>query len=87
MDQRQTRSAALLVRDDEPLVGIVIRQDGQDFVRYFVEDNERDEQSTPASIQTARGLLGAWKDIDADEALDELDRIRHESEPTPPIDL
>jgi hypothetical protein len=35
----------------------------------------------------ARPLAGAWADLDWEEALDELDRIRHESDPTPPIDL
>jgi hypothetical protein len=31
-------------------------------------------------------LAGAWADLGWEEALDELDRIRHESQPTPPID-
>ena len=30
-------------------------------------------------------LAGAWSDLDWDEAEKELDRIRHESNPTPPI--
>jgi hypothetical protein len=38
-------------------------------------------------VQRALSLLGAWKDIDSDDALDQLDRIRDESTPTPPIEL
>lgn len=35
----------------------------------------------------ALDLVGAWSDLDIDEMADALDRIRHESKPTPPIDL
>jgi hypothetical protein len=40
-----------------------------------------------AAIANALALAGAWRDLDWDEAMKELDRIRHESTPTPPIDL
>jgi hypothetical protein len=36
---------------------------------------------------TSALTIGAWSDMDFDETLDALDRIRHESKPTPPIDL
>ncbi len=38
-------------------------------------------------VQQALSLFGAWQDIDTPDALDILDRIRHASKPTPPIDL
>jgi len=38
-------------------------------------------------IRIARLLAGAWKDLDWDEMEESLYRIRHESTPTPPIDL
>ena len=34
----------------------------------------------------ARSLAGAWSDLDWEEMVDELDRIRHANTPTPPID-
>ena len=40
-----------------------------------------------ASIQDALALAGAWKDIPSDEMEERLDRIRHESTPTPPFTL
>jgi hypothetical protein len=43
-----------------------------------------------ASIQRALSLIGAWKDLDNEDRpdpLDELDRIRHESKPSPPLSL
>jgi hypothetical protein len=34
----------------------------------------------------ARALAGVWNDLDWAESVAELERIRHESRPTPPID-
>ncbi len=39
------------------------------------------------SIQDALALAGAWKDIPSDDMEERLDRIRHESKPTPPLTL
>ncbi len=39
------------------------------------------------TLWKALDAIGAWSDIDWDELADELDRIRHESRPTPPIDF
>ncbi len=33
----------------------------------------------------ARMLAGAWADLDWEEAVATLDRIRHDTEPAPPI--
>jgi hypothetical protein len=38
-------------------------------------------------MQAAREVAGAWSDIDWDDMIRELDRIRHENPPTPPIEL
>jgi uncharacterized protein (DUF433 family) len=38
-----------------------------------------------ARLREALGMVGAWSDLDFDETLNALDRIRHESKPTPPI--
>jgi len=79
-----------LARKDQPLISILIKKDGEEFVLYFAD--EEAARDTMADIRKGRtqsvlNLFGAWKDIDSEDALDELDRIRHESKPTPPIDL
>lgn len=38
-----------------------------------------------ASKQAVLDLFGAWSHLDEDEMIEALDRIRHESVPTPPI--
>jgi hypothetical protein len=61
--------------------------DTADSVRYFADEAEVDAALDQASIQRALSLAGAWESMGWDGVLDELDRIRHESRPTPPIDL
>lgn len=76
---------SMIVGPDQPLIGVIIREDGKDMVRY-VADEDQLEKSGQSSVERALALAGAWSDLDADEMLDALDRIRHESKPTPPID-
>jgi hypothetical protein len=75
------------VRADQPLVGVVIQQNGTEMVRYTAGEPTADHPARQRSIQRALDLAGAWSDLDFDEMIDSLDRIRHESKPTPPIDL
>jgi hypothetical protein len=81
------RNARITVQDDRPLIGVIDRENGGDVVRYFTDEDEADAATPPASVQRALSLLGAWSDLDWDAASAELDRIRHESRPTPPIEL
>lgn len=51
--------------------------------------NEVSADATAARERSRDGrhLAGAWSDLDWDEFADELDRIRHESKPTPIIEI
>jgi hypothetical protein len=75
------------VRRDQPLIGIPDSEDGQEVTRYFVDEEAADAASSGRSIERALSLAGAWEAIDSDDALEELDRIRHQSKPTPPFEL
>jgi hypothetical protein len=68
-----------------PLIGIIVEEKGKEVVRYFTEEEQADQAAT--SVADALSLAGAWSDLDFDETLNALDRIRHESKPTPPIKL
>ena len=82
------QGAGFEVRRNQPLIGIIMQNDEEEVVHYFTDEEEADKASTKNSIQRALSLAGAWKDLgDWDDVLDELDRIRHESKPTPPIEL
>lgn len=48
---------------------------------------EVDELPVDTGTQAALQANGAWADLDWDEATAELDRIRHQTTPTPPLDL
>lgn len=47
----------------------------------------RSRRSQRQVIEAALATAGGFSDMDYDQAIEELDRIRHESKPTPPIDL
>lgn len=82
-----SRATSISVQDDRPLIGVISLENGAEITRYYTDEDEADAATSPASVQRALSLLGAWSDLDWDEAAAELDRIRHESRPTPPIDL
>jgi hypothetical protein len=76
---------ALQNHTPSPLIGIIYQEKGKEVVRYFTEEEQADRAST--GVEEALGLAGAWSDLDLDATLDALDRLRHESKPTPPIKL
>lgn len=86
------RRSGFTTRGSQPLIGIPTREGSDEVVHYFNSEEDaaqafpRDE----ASIQRALSAIGAWQHIDDEggpDMLDELDRMRHETKPTPPFEL
>ena len=69
----------------QPLIGIPMEEDGRLVVRYFTD--EAAAARSDRTLEAALSVIGAWSDLDWEETADALDRIRHESQPAPPIDL
>lgn len=87
MPERHSRVPTLSARADQPLIGIILEEDSQEVVRYFT-DEEAADQALPHSVtEQALSVVGAWSDLDWDEMEAALDRIRHQTPPTPPIEL
>ena len=84
--RRTSRGPGFAVSPDRPLIGIMFIEDGEEVVRYFRDEFEADAAMTAYGIDDARSLAGVWADLDWEDVVDALDRIRHESEPTPPIE-
>jgi hypothetical protein len=82
-EQKQKQSIS--VPRNHPLISIPFEENGQEMVRYFTDEEQGEREAK--GTQEALDLAGAWSDLDFDETLDALDRIRHESKPTPPIKL
>jgi hypothetical protein len=88
MAERRLQGApGLLVQGNQPLIGIPFEEQGQEVVRYFAGEEEADQAVADQDVQDALSLAGAWSHLDWDDMVDALDRIRHESTPTPPIKL
>jgi hypothetical protein len=82
----------LTTRAGQPLFGIPVREGRDEVVRYYTSDEEADQAlaEDTTNIQRALSAIGAWAyldDEDGPDMLDELDRMRHESKPTPPFEL
>jgi hypothetical protein len=75
------------VRRDQPLIGVLRQENGQEVMRYFTEEESADaalDSSTPAR---ALELAGVWSDLDWEELEKGLDQIRHESPPSAPLEV
>jgi len=60
-------------------------EQGIEVVRYFTAEQDADRVLAEDTTQAALALAGAWSDLAWDELEQALDRIRHESQPTPPL--
>lgn len=79
--------SSFTVPSDQPLIGVLLHEHDRDIVRYFTEEEAADAALPPDSTDDALRLAGAWSDLDWDEMEEELDRIRHQSPPSPPISV
>jgi hypothetical protein len=85
VEHQDRRVSSLLVRSDQPLIGVITKEKGREVVRYFAEEELADATISTNVTQAALKAIGAWSDLPWDEMESALDRIRHESRPTPPI--
>jgi hypothetical protein len=83
----KSRERALSAPLHTPLVAVLIEKNGVTETRYFVDENEADTLPADDEAASPIRLAGAWSDLDADAMLDALDRARHASKPTPPVDI
>ena len=84
-EQQSSRTAGFIVQRNQPLIGIISHEGGQEVVHYFAE--EADAAISSSTIQEILNLAGSWSDLNWDVVEEELYRIRHESSPTPPLSL
>jgi PHD/YefM family antitoxin component YafN of YafNO toxin-antitoxin module len=50
-------------------------------------ETQSKQKKNQQAIEETLALAGSWKALDFDDMLEQLDRIRHESKPTPPFTL
>ena len=75
----------LIVRNDEELMAIPMEVDGEEVTCYLVDD-EAEDAAFPNATRAALAAIGSCSDLDWETWAEELDRIRHQSTPTPPIE-
>lgn len=91
MPEQPNPPSSFDVTASQPLIGVPLQENGRNLVRYFADEDAADKALAKRRHSDAHGLAGAWLRadplLDWDELAGELDRIRRESKPTPPIDL
>jgi hypothetical protein len=88
MTYQQVQEFASLQGDPgQPLIGVMTEEQGHEVVRYFTQEQDADRVLSEDTTQAALALAGAWSDLAWDELEQALDRIRHESQPTPPLSV
>jgi hypothetical protein len=87
MAELPTDQASLVVAANQPLIGVILRENDRDVVRYFAEEGAADAALPSGTENEALQLSGAWRDLDWSDVQAALDRIRHDSPPSPPISL
>ncbi len=74
------------VDDSQPPIPIPIDVDGEEHVVYVPDSDKADAAMRADTLDRVLAPAGAWSDLEWDEVSEALDRIRHDSTPTPPID-
>jgi hypothetical protein len=85
-------TSGIKTRLGQPLIGVSTTDGGVEVVRYFTSEEEADQELArdQDSIERALSLAGAWEELDAEDGpdpLDELDHMRHASNPSPPLKI
>jgi len=75
-----------MVPADRALIGLIFEQDGRDVTHYFADDAAADA-AVGGAAKEALGLVGAWSDLGWEDIEPALDRMRHESPPSPPLEV
>ncbi|HET8524392.1 MAG TPA: hypothetical protein VFL82_14240 [Thermomicrobiales bacterium] len=83
MSAANRSESSLVAHVDQPLISLMTEEDGHEVIRYFTTETEADAARASTDV---RCLAGAWDDLEWEEIIDDLDQIRHASDPTPPID-
>jgi transposase InsO family protein len=86
MSERVFSTSSLSAVVGHPLIGLVLEEDGRRVVRYFADEAAADAAVADDALTRALAAIGSWSDLGWEETAEALDRIRHESEPTPPIE-
>ena len=64
MAERGTPQVSLVVEDDQPLIAILLEEDGREVVRYFTDEGAADAALPHSATQDALAAIGSWSDLD-----------------------
>lgn len=87
MGREQAPGLGMIAGLDQPLIGVPADTPEGASVHYVTDESALESLLASLGAGQSGTWLGAWDDLDWEHAESELDRIRHENPPTPPLDL
>ena len=85
-EAQPAQRASFVARIHQPLIAVPIDNNGEEAVCYFTDEAQADAALGQDAPEAVIKLAGVWSDLDGDAMLASLEHMRHDSEPTPPID-
>lgn len=86
-NKQHAPASSFTVSINKPLIGIPSQEKGHMIVRYFSDEVQAEHSVSQELRQEVRNLAGAWSDLPSVHMEETLNRVRHESRPTPPINV
>ncbi len=85
IDQPIQECVSVQADPGQPLIGVIAEEAGTEVVRYFTAEQDAEREMVEDTTEAALALAGVWSDLAWDALVEALDRIRHDSPPTPPL--
>jgi hypothetical protein len=86
-EQSNSTEPTLMLHPGESLISVLSRVDDRVVEQVFRVEEDADVLADDNAVQAALSLAGAWSDLDWDEMVEALDRIRHSNPPSPPLSI
>lgn len=67
-------------------MGVRVSENGREVTHVFADDAGDAGARSDETLRKALAAIGSWRGLDWDETVAALDRVRHESKPTPTIE-
>jgi hypothetical protein len=71
--RKRDEPASITASLDAPLIGVFVKVDGRDAVRYFVNEDDVEASISDEDVRRAAATFGAWSDLDFDRVLEDRD--------------
>jgi|SRR3989344_2492510 len=85
--QQVSYEPALTSKKNQPLIGVEVEKNGESVTYYFDDEKQADKVLSGSTAPNVLSLAGVWDKLNWSEIATSLDKIRHQSQPTEPLEI